>query len=59
MALALLHHLAGFQGITFEVFARVVDMFARRYVIVEFIPREDQFVSQWPVAKAEWYDLES
>lgn len=59
MALALLHHLAGFQGITFEVFARVLDMFAKRYVIVEFIPREDRFVAHWAIAKAEWYDLES
>jgi hypothetical protein len=56
MALALLHHLVGSQGITFDAFARVLDMFSKRFAIVEFIPREDAYVSTWPGLRAEWYD---
>jgi hypothetical protein len=56
MALALLHHLVGRQGISFGAFAKTMDLFARRSVIVEFIPREDEHISSWPIAREPWYD---
>jgi hypothetical protein len=58
LALALLHHLVGRQGISFSLFARTMDQFARNTVIVEFIPREDEHVSRWPLADEAWYHPE-
>lgn len=59
LAVAILHHLVNEHGIRFEAFARLMDRLARNAVIVEFIPADDQHVSQWPVAKEAWYNLES
>jgi hypothetical protein len=57
MALALLHHLAGSQRVSFETFAYVMHQLSRKTAIVEFIPREDAHVSAWPLAREPWYDL--
>jgi hypothetical protein len=57
MFLAILHHLAG-QGISFEIFASTVDRFTRSAAIVEFVPRDDRYVSQWPISREPWYDLD-
>jgi SAM-dependent methyltransferase len=56
VVLAVLHHLTAFQGITFEAFAKVVDMFTRKHAIVEFVPAEDVHVAKWRIAGADWYD---
>jgi SAM-dependent methyltransferase len=56
IALAVLHHLVGSQNVTFEAFARVLDMFAADRAIVEFIPRNDIDVAKWPLATVPWYD---
>jgi hypothetical protein len=56
IALAVLHHLVERQKVTFEAFAKVIDMFAADRAIVEFIPRDDTDVAKWPLATVPWYD---
>ena len=56
MSLALLHHLAGFQQVSFEMFAYVLNQVSRKAAIVEFVPREDAHVAAWPLAQEAWYD---
>lgn len=55
VALAVLHHLVGYQRVTFESFAKVVDMFAARHAVIEFVPREDAHVAEWSLAAESWY----
>jgi SAM-dependent methyltransferase len=54
MAIALVHHLAR-QGVPFSTLARILHQLGRRAAIVEFIPKTDQYVSRWPLAKEPWY----
>jgi hypothetical protein len=56
--LAVLHHLVGRQGYSFDLVARVIDQFTRRTAIVEFIPKEDRYVREWPVASDPSYDVD-
>ena len=58
LALALLHHLAGHQGVTFGMFASIIDRLAKQRAVVEFVPREDEHVMQWPLAREPWYRQE-
>lgn len=59
LAPAILHHLVGKQDVSFELFARVADRLAARTAIVEFVPRDDQHVSHWPLAHESWYEPEN
>lgn len=56
LAPALLHHLVARQDVTFELFANLADRLAARTVVVEFVPREDEHVAQWPLAQESWYE---
>ena len=56
LALAVLHHIVGRQGVSFSAFAKAMDRFARRDVIVEFVPRTDLHVARWPIASELWYE---
>ena len=58
LALAVLHHMAGRQGITFPAFANVINQFAAENAIVEFIPSTDEHIRSWPVARQAWYSLD-
>jgi SAM-dependent methyltransferase len=59
VALAVLHHLAGFQGVRFESFASSIDRFAMKYAVIEFVPSDDVHVSRWPLARESWYSVEA
>lgn len=59
MVLALLHHLAGPQRVSFEMFAHVLHLLSRRAAIVEFIPREDAHIASWALAREPWYEQET
>ena len=58
LALAVLHHMAGRPGITFNAFAHMLDRFAEHAAIVEFIPGSDVHIRRWPVARQPWYTLD-
>jgi hypothetical protein len=59
IALAVVHHLVGHQNVTFEAFAKVLDMFAADRAIVEFIPRDDVYIATWALASQPWYDADA
>ncbi|CAN5490694.1 hypothetical protein BH24CHL9_BH24CHL9_11970 [soil metagenome] len=58
MWLALLHHLVGRQGYSFETVSKVIDAFTKRTAIIEFVPAEDAHVRHWPIAAEPWYDVD-
>jgi hypothetical protein len=55
LALALLHHLAGRQGVTFSMFASIIDRLAIKRAVVEFVPSDDLHVRSWALAAERWY----
>jgi 2-polyprenyl-3-methyl-5-hydroxy-6-metoxy-1,4-benzoquinol methylase len=59
LALAVLHHVLRSGQVTFDAFARVLDMFAIRRTIVEFIPGEDQHLATWGLRRDPTYRKES
>jgi hypothetical protein len=59
LALALVHHLVFKQYARFDQIVSGLDSFAKRWVVVEFIPKEDQFVSKWWSPQYTWYTLEN
>jgi SAM-dependent methyltransferase len=58
LALALVHHLVFKANLDFATIAKRIDEFTEKYAIVEFIPRDDFFVSQWIKPKHHWYTME-
>lgn len=56
LAAAITHHLSK-AGMSFEAQADLFAKFTETYLAVEFIPREDRFVSQWGMPA--WYTLDN
>jgi SAM-dependent methyltransferase len=59
LALALVHHLVFKHFLRFENIVASLASFTKRTLVVEFIPKEDQFVSQWWSPPYGWYTLEN
>lgn len=59
LALALLHHLVFKQHLNFEQIIEGLSVFSKRWLLVEFIPREDQYVREWWSEEYSWYTLEN
>ncbi len=58
-AMAINHHLAYKQDLSFEDFAKRIAEFTIKVAVVEFIPKEDFHVSQWNQTGMEWYTREN
>lgn len=59
MALALVHHLVFKQRLRFEQIVAALDAFSGRWLLVEFIGREDRYVREWwNPQRHGWYTLE-
>jgi SAM-dependent methyltransferase len=56
--LAVLHHMTGPQRLSYETVARVIDSFTERTAIVEYIPRDDEHIRDWPRASEDWWDVD-
>jgi SAM-dependent methyltransferase len=58
LCLALVHHLV-FKSthMSFEHIAKVLSSYSNKYVLVEFIPKEDAYIKNWPTDKFPWYTL--
>lgn len=56
LAAAITHHLSK-AGMSFEAQADLFAKFTEEYLAVEFIPREDRYVSQWGMPA--WYTLDN
>ncbi|MEQ9306687.1 MAG: hypothetical protein RJQ14_22425, partial [Marinoscillum sp.] len=59
LALAIIHHLVFKAFIRFDTFASIVSKYTKKFAIIEFIPKEDQYVSQWKVERFPWYNLDN
>jgi hypothetical protein len=59
LALALVHHLVFEQHLRLEQITQALSVFARRWLLVEFIPREDQHVREWWSERYSWYTLDN
>lgn len=68
LALALVHHLALGQGLSFNEIARRLSDFAKKYLLVEFVAREDKLIVDEPSFfpafntnphRFDWYTLDN
>jgi hypothetical protein len=57
LALALVHHLVFKARLKFDYITESLDAFTDRYLIVEFIPKEDSYVSEWWTEEYRWYTI--
>ena len=59
LALALIHHLVFKQRLTFEKVVGALEQFAARWLLVEFVAREDPYVAPlWSAERHAWYSLD-
>ena len=56
LAMAMVHHLTYKSKMTFEEISRRMGKLSKRYAVVEFIPKEDYYVSKWDHTGMEWYN---
>jgi 23S rRNA U2552 (ribose-2'-O)-methylase RlmE/FtsJ len=59
LALAVVHHLVFKHFLRFDHIVTNLVPFTKRTLVVEFIPKEDQFVRQWWSPRYHWYTLEN
>jgi ribosomal protein L11 methylase PrmA len=59
LALALVHHLVFKHFLRFDKIVSTLLSFTKRMLVVEFVPKEDQYVSQWWSPLYSWYTLEN
>jgi 23S rRNA U2552 (ribose-2'-O)-methylase RlmE/FtsJ len=59
LALALVHHLVFKHFLRFDKIVAKLASFTKRTLVLEFIPKEDQFVSKWWSPKYDWYTIEN
>lgn len=59
LALALVHHLVFWQHLSFDQIVRSLLAFSDQWLLVEFIPFDDKYVSQWWTEKYAWYTLDN
>jgi SAM-dependent methyltransferase len=59
LALALVHHLVFKKYMNFEQIASALDTFSSRWLLVEFVPREDKYVREWWSERYSWYQLDN
>lgn len=58
-ALALIHHLVFKQYFNFKQIVDTLCAFSKKWLLVEFIPPEDQFVRNWSPEEFPWYSLDN
>lgn len=59
LAIALTHHLVFKQHLHFDTIAEGLSLFAKRWLVVEFKPREYKYVRSWWSEAYSWYTLEN
>lgn len=60
LCLAVVHHLVFKRTqMSFEQIARTLSDYSSRYLLVEFVPKEDEHVSQWHSEQYSWYTEEN
>ena len=59
LSLALVHHLVFWQRLDFDTIVGHLEKFTSHYLLVEFVPSEDEFVREWYTHEYSWYSLEN
>lgn len=59
LALGLTHHLVFKRQLNFHQLADGLSIFSKGWLLVEFVPREDQYVREWWSEKYSWYTLDN
>lgn len=59
LVMAVTHHLAFKQNVSFDAMARGLSALAHRRAIVEFVPAEDEHVALWSPERLPWYTLDN
>lgn len=59
LVLALIHHLVFKQNIFFEPIIEIISSYTKKQAIIEFIPKDDQYVSEWFNPTYSWYTLDN
>lgn len=59
LVMAVTHHLAFKQHVSFEAMARGISSLAKHRAIVEFVPAEDEHVALWSPERLPWYNLDN
>jgi hypothetical protein len=59
MALALIHHLVFKQKCSFDKIVEKLSLLTNKYCLVEFISKEDKYVSEWYNEDFSWYNLKN
>jgi SAM-dependent methyltransferase len=60
LCLALVHHLVFKKThMSFEHIAKVLSSYSNKYLIVEFIPKEDKHLKNWYIDNFNWYSSEN
>jgi len=58
LALALIHHLVFKQALDFAQITEGLSNFCNRWLLLEFVPKEDRYVRDWWSEWRSWYSLE-
>ncbi len=58
LALAMVHHLVFKQRMTFDAIVSRLGGFSNRWLLIEWIPREDRYVQEWYTPAFTWYGLD-
>jgi hypothetical protein len=59
LALAVVHHLVSKQYLNFGQIARTFSLFSQKWLLVEFMPPDDEWVQNWLTPEFSWYTLEN
>ena len=59
LALAIVHHLVFRQQLTFEEIIGQIRLFCEKYLIIEFVDKEDSYLSDFKLEGFEWYTKEN
>ena len=55
LALAIVHHLAFRWQMTFDEIVKQLKAFSQKYVIVEFVDKQDVYLSDFRTERFDWY----
>ena len=59
LMMAVTHHLAFKQHVSFEAMSRGISNLAKHRAILEFVPAEDEHVALWSPERLPWYNLDN
>lgn len=59
LGLAIVHHLVFKQGLGFDEIVEMLAAFVGRWLLIEFVPRTDRYVSEWYSDQFSWYSTEN